>query len=146
MAKANNKKEVKKIEVRIVYDNFIDKYTKKHVPINTIMPMDENRINKTLEKEKEKGVKLIEILDADTNLDDTNINNEDGGENTNADNTNNGAGIDENENVDNGNANNEDGGENTNADNTNNGDSIDENENVDKGNANNEDGGENTNA
>lgn len=84
MAKTN-KKEVKKIKVKIVYSNFVDKYTKKPIPVGTEISMTEDRVNKNLENEKAMGVKLIEILD--------NINDDNGEDDTDdavngADNTN----------------------------------------------------------
>jgi hypothetical protein len=95
MAKAN-KKEEKKIKVKIVYDNFVNKYTKKRYTLNEVIEVTDKRLGEILELEKTSGKKLIEIIDDTPKADDTNkdiVNNENGDENTNgADNNNDGDG------------------------------------------------------
>lgn len=107
MAKAKEKK----IKVKIVYDNFVNKYTKKKYPFNEIIEVTEKRLGEIVELEKTSGKKLIEIIDDTPKADDTNkdIDNNDN------ENNNDGDGIDENENGDNENADNENGENNNDA-------------------------------
>lgn len=71
MSKKNNK-DVKMIKVRVVYDNFINKYTKTKYPLGE-MEVTEKRLAEILKVEKESGVKLIEVIDENaTNGDEEN--------------------------------------------------------------------------
>ena len=78
MSKKNNK-DVKMIKVRVVYDNFINKYTKTKYPLGE-MEVTEKRLAEILKVEEESGVELIEVIDENaTNGDEEN------GEDTNVD-------------------------------------------------------------
>lgn len=71
MSKKNNKNE-KKIKVIVVYDNFINKYTKTRYPLGE-MEVTEKRLAEILKLEEESGVKLIEVIDENaTNGDEEN--------------------------------------------------------------------------
>lgn len=71
MSKKNNKNE-KKIKVIVVYDNFINKYTKTKYPLGE-MEVTEKRLAEILKVEEESGVKLIEVIDENaTNGDEEN--------------------------------------------------------------------------
>ena len=59
---SENKENVKKVKIKIVYDNFIDKYTKKIYNLGET-EVTEHRLNEILDVEKSTGVKLIEIID-----------------------------------------------------------------------------------
>ena len=76
-----NKESAKKVKIKIVYDNFIDKYTKKIYNLGET-EVTEHRLNEILDAEKSTGVKLIEIIDKeylesncneDVTIDDDNI-------------------------------------------------------------------------
>lgn len=76
-----NKENAKKVKIKIVYDNFIDKYTKKIYNLGET-EVTEHRLNEILDVEKSTGVKLIEIIDKeylenncneDVTIDDDNI-------------------------------------------------------------------------
>lgn len=58
----NNKKDVKMVKIKIVYDNFVSKYTKQLYKLGDL-EVTEKRLNEMLELEKSTGVKLIEIID-----------------------------------------------------------------------------------
>ena len=58
----NNKKDVKMVKIKIVYDNFVNKYTKQLYKLGDL-EVTEKRMNEMLELEKSTGVKLIEIID-----------------------------------------------------------------------------------
>ena len=76
MAKKNKEN---KIKVNVIYDNFINKYTKKKYPLGE-MEVTESRLAEILKVEEESGVKLIEVIDENaTNGDEEN------GEDTNVD-------------------------------------------------------------
>lgn len=74
-----NKEKVKMVKINIIYDNFVDKYTKKLYKLGKA-EVTENRLNEILELEKTTGVKLIEVIDKEylenNHNDDANIEND----------------------------------------------------------------------
>lgn len=104
MSKKN--KDVKNVKVRVVYDNFINKYTKTKYPLGE-MEVTEKRLAEILEVEKKHGVKLIEVINENaTNGDEEN------GENTNVQTPEVGANGENGENTPNADEDNQDGEEN----------------------------------
>lgn len=71
MSKKNNK-DVANVKVRVVYDNFINKYTKKKYPLGE-MEVTEKRLAEILELQEKHGVQLIEVINENaTNGDEEN--------------------------------------------------------------------------
>lgn len=62
MAKAN-KKEEKKIQVKIVYGSFKDKYTKKMYQLGEVIEVTEKRLEEIKALEITSGKKLIEVIE-----------------------------------------------------------------------------------
>lgn len=82
MAKTNNKEE-KTIKVQIVYSNFKNKYTKKVYELNEVIDVTEKRLNEIRKAEEKNRMTLIKVLDDEnenTEVDDTNIDDENNGE------------------------------------------------------------------
>lgn len=68
----SKKNKENKIKVNVIYDNFINKYTKTRYPLGE-MEVTEKRLAEILKLEKETGVKLIEVIDENaTNGDEEN--------------------------------------------------------------------------
>lgn len=61
MSKKNNKVE-KMIKINVVYNNFINKYTKKKYPLGET-EVTEKRLAEILKLEKDRGIKLIEVIE-----------------------------------------------------------------------------------